>query len=322
MSTLPISRRDFVGRAATGAAALACSARLTAGDAPRAVPQLTMLNSMAGSDLETVARRHVELGLKWLDLKDGIRGHAIDRLPLADAAWAAGVARTHGLGVFCFSTALGFSNLEDGEAAFRARHLPTLEHVLKVADILRPQRIRLISPTVKPFPADGAVMEVVERRHAWVFGVYREMIDRMVAAGQTVLLENETPDVVFNRPEGILRFFARLDRAAQVRFTWDAQNLWQMGVFPTPEVYRTLRPLIGCLHLKGGRTEGDGRALVHAAALEDASWPVADIVRAAVADGVAPFICINPSHGKKPPGWNGWEVARRDIAFLQRILGS
>jgi len=281
-----------------------------------------MLNGMAGSDFEQVCRRHVELGLKWLDLKDGLWGQNINNLSLANAERAAAIAQQHGLGVFCFSTQLCHSNLADGEAAFRAKHLPTLAHVLKLAAILRPQRIRLISATLKPFPAAANVMDLVERQHAWVFDVYREMIDRLVAAGQTVLLENETPDVIFNHPDGIVRFFARLDRATQVRFTWDAQNLWQMGVFPTLDVYRTLRPLIGCLHLKGGRTESDSRALVHASSLEDASWPVAAIVRAAAADGVAPFICINPSHGKQPPGWKGWDVAQRDIAFLKKILGS
>jgi hypothetical protein len=88
------------------------------------------------------------------------------------------------------------------------------------------------------------------------------------------------------------------------------------------EVYRTLRPLIGCVHLKGGRTEGNGRALVHASALEDASWAVADIMRAVVADGVSPIICLNPSHGKTPPGWKLADITQRDIAFLRRTVGA
>jgi sugar phosphate isomerase/epimerase len=281
-----------------------------------------MLNGMAGADFELCARRHVELGLAWLDLKDGIFGETINDLSLANAQRVAEIAQAHQLGVFCFSTSIGFTNLEEGEAKFRARHLPTVEHVIALAAILRPLRIRLISPTLKPFPVDGKTVDVVERRHPWVFDVYREMIDRLVAAKQRVLLENETPDVIFNSPEAIVRFFARLDRNDRVRYTWDAQNLWQMGVFPTMEVYRTLKPLIGCIHLKGGRTDGTGRELVHASALEDASWPVAEIVNAALRDGVAPFLSLNPSHGKRPAGWSGWDVTKRDAAFLRRAVSS
>ena len=279
-----------------------------------------MLNGMAGSDFEVCCRRHVELGLKWLDLKDSLWGQTINNLSLENARRAADLARAHGLGVACFSTALCSSYLAEGEEGFRTRHLRTLDHVLKLAEILRPERIRLIAAMLKPFPEDGQAMALVEREYAWVFNVYRDMIDRMVAAGQRVLIENETPDSIFNRPEGIVRFFRVLDRAEKVRYTWDVQNLWQMGVFPTMEVYRTLQPLIGCIHLKGGRADGEGRTLVHASALEDASWPVAEIMRAAVADGVAPVICLNPSHGKQPPGWKLWETTQRDVAFLRRTL--
>ncbi len=41
---------------------------------------------------------------------------------------------------------------------------------------------------------------------------------------------------------------------------------------------------------------------------------------AAIADGVAPVICLNPSHGAKPPGWEPWEIACRDLAFLRREI--
>ncbi|MBL9206787.1 MAG: TIM barrel protein [Opitutaceae bacterium] len=307
---------------ALGASALAFRLRLGAAPARPPVPKLTMLNGMAGSDFEVCCRRHVELGLKWLDLKDSLWGQTINNLSLENARRAADLAGEHGLGVACFSTALCSSYLAEGEETFRTRHLRTLDHVLKLAEILRPERIRLIAAMLKPFPADGQAMAVVEREYAWVFNVYRDLIDRMVAAGQRVLLENETPDSIFNQPEGVVRFFRVLDRAEKVRYTWDVQNLWQMGVFPTMDVYRTLRPLIGCIHLKGGRADAEGGPLVHASALEDASWPVAEIMRAAVADGVAPVICLNPSHGKQPPGWNLWETTRRDVAFLRRTLGA
>lgn len=326
----PVTRRAFLRAAAAGVSVLGVAAhgfsaesRASAWPPPEpATPKLTMLNGMGGSDFEVCARRHVKLGLEWLDLKDGLFGQTINDLSLANAERVARVAQAHRLGVFCFSGAIGSSNLEEGEARFRARHLQTVEHTIALAAILRPLRIRLISPILRPFPADGKAMDAVERRHPWVFDVFREMIDRLVAAKQRVLIENETPDVIFNSTDGIVRFFARLERNDRVRYTWDVQNLWQMGVFPTMDVYHALKPLIGCIHLKGGRTEGAGRELVHASALEDASWPVAEIVGAAVRDGVAPFLSLNPSHGQKPAGWSFWETTKRDADFLRRTVAA
>ncbi len=281
-----------------------------------------MLSSMAGGDFEQACRRHAGLGLRWLDIKDGLWRENINLVSLDNARRAADVARAHGLRVFCFSTALCETELNVGAAAFRARHLPTLDHVLRVADILQPGHIRLISARLKPFPVGESPIAVVEREHPWAFDVYREMMDRITGSGRRALIENETGNVIFNRPEGILRFFERLERPDKVHYAWDVQNLWQTGVVPTLEVYRQLNPVIGCLHLKGGRTEGDGQNLVYASSLEDASWPVADIVGAAVADGVAPFLRLNPSHGKKPPGYDGGQVTQSDIAFLRQKISA
>lgn len=285
--------------------------------------KLTMLSAMAGSDFEVACRRHAELGLQWLDLKDGLWGETINRISLENARRASAIARDHGLRVFCFSTALCESELNVGEAAFRARHLPTLGHVLRVADILEPTHIRLIGARLRPFPTNESTLDVVERDHPWTIGVYREMVDSIAASGRRVLIENETGNVILNHPDSILRFFELLDRSGQARYTWDVQNLWQTGVFPTMDVYRQLRPVIGCLHLKGGRAEEDGRTLVYASSLEDASWPVVDLVGSAVREGVAPFLCLNPSHGQRPPGYPGlWETTRSDVAFLRKHISA
>lgn len=308
------TRRAFLAIAAGSPAALLAAANGTA--------KLTMLSAMAGADVETSARRHAELGLRWLDLKDGLFGQNIDKLNVDDARRIAAIARHHGLGIASFSTALCASDIGVGEAAFRQRHEPTLNHVLKLADILQPRSIRLISAVLEPFPGPEAVMDVVEQHHAWVFAACADMVDRITAAGCLALIENEPANMILTRPEGIQRFFARLDRPRTARYTWDVQNLWQVGVVPSLEVYRQLKPLIGCIHLKGGRSEVPGGPLVHASALADASWPVLDIVRAAVADGVAPFFCLNPSHGRKPPGFDIWQTARRDIAFLRENVSA
>jgi hypothetical protein len=321
MKTTTASRRHFLGTSMLGVSALMLPRFALAADDPaKHATKLTMLNGTAGSDFETAARRHAELGLKWLDLKDSLWGENINNLSLDNARRAADIAKAHGLKVFCFSTALCESELNAGEDAFRARHFKTLDHVLKLADIIEPAYVRLISAKLKPYDGPESRMEIVERDFPWTFGVYREMVDRMVGAGRRVLVENEIGNVIFNRPEGILRFFERLERPGKVHYTWDIQNLWQEGVFPTMEVYQQLKPVIGCLHVKGGRTEGESKLLVNASTLEEASWPVREIVSTAVADGVAPYICVNPCHGKKPPGYDTWEVAKSDIAYLRKIV--
>lgn len=283
--------------------------------------RLTLLSGMAGRDIAAGIRRQAEAGLRWLDLKDELFGQNIDTLRLEDARRVAAIARDHGMGIASLSTALCATNIGEGQAAFTQRHQATLDHVLRVAEVLQPRSIRLLSAVLKPFPGNADVMDVVERDHSWVFGAYAGLVDRITAAGCQALIENEPSSMILTRPEGILRFFERLDRP-RARYTWDVQNLWEVGVFPTLDVYRQLKPVIGCIHLKGGRTEAGGRELVHASALEDASWPVLDIVRAAAADGVAPFFCLNPSHGRKPPGFDIWDVALRDIAFLRRHVNA
>jgi hypothetical protein len=319
----PISRRRFLEASLLGTSALLIPSFVRAeSPAPHPSAKLTMLNAMAGNDFETAARRHAELGLRWLDLKDGLWGETINNLSIENARRAAAIARAHGLRVFCLSTAICDTELNAGEAAFRTRHLPTLDHVLRLADILEPGHIRLISARLTPFPSSESTLATVERDFPWTFGVYREMVDRIAGSGRRVLIENETGNVIFNRPEAIRRFFERLERPGKAYYTWDVQNLWQTGVFPSLTVYHQLKPIIGCIHLKGGRSEGDGRTLVHASSLEEASWPVVDIMRVALADGVAPFICLNPSHGKQPPGFNVWEVAQRDVAFLRKNVSA
>ena len=54
-------------------------------------------------------------------------------------------------------------------------------------------------------------------------------------------------------------------------------------------IYEELRDLIGYLHFKGGQAGADGK-LAWASSLAEASWPVADIVRRAVADGTVLFL--------------------------------
>jgi hypothetical protein len=113
-------------------------------------------------------------------------------------------------------------------------------------------------------------------------------------------------------------FFAELGPDPGLSYTWDVQNMWQCGTFPSLEVYAAVKPYLNYLHLKGGLAEGPERKLRWAAPLEQASWPVLAIVRRAIADRASPVICLNPSHGERRPGAAGPSDVERDIAFLRR----
>lgn len=281
---------------------------------------LTLLSGILGDDFPLALQRQQELGLQFLDLKDGLGGKTIEQLNPEESLRARDLIFASGLEVHCFSTSIGHTALEPGtgEAAFRAQHETALENALHVAQVTRPQVVRLLAPRLASSP-DATSAHRLLREHPWAMNVYREWIDRITTAGFCVLIENEARGCLLGSAGDIQDFFALLDRPA-ARYTWDVQNLWQSGTFPSLEVYEQLRPLMGAMHLKGGRTGEDGHTLAWAAPLDEASWPVLDIVRAVVADGVAPYICLNPSHGQKPPGWNGWEVAQREIAFLRREI--
>jgi hypothetical protein len=290
--------------------------------APPTAPKLTMLSDMAGDDFELVAQRHAALGLQWLDLKNGLYGGTINNLSIENTRKLADVAARYSLRVSCLSSALCASELSLGRDHFRQRHGDALTQMLRRAEILKPRAIRLTSAFIRPYPDPNKIMDIVERDYPWVFEAYAELVDRIHAAGYVVLIENEPLDIILARPEGIVRFFQRLDRPSVAKYTWDVQNLWYAGVFPTMEVYRQLKPLIGCIHVKGGRTDGSSDALVHASSLEDASWNVREIVKAVVDDGVSPIICLNSSLGKKPPGFDVWNVAQQDVAYLRKQISA
>jgi hypothetical protein len=281
--------------------------------------QLTLLSSILGCDFPLALKRQKALGLRFLDLKDGLWGKSIEQLNKDEAIRAAGLIDAFGLAVHCFSTSIGHTSLEPNtnETAFRTRHQPALENALRVAEIMRPQVIRLLAPRLSPESGEATIARL-QREFPWAIGVYRDWVDQIAASGFGVLIENETRGCLLGSVTDVQSFFAILDRPV-ARYTWDVQNLWQSGTFPSLEVYQQLQPLIGAVHLKGGRSE-DNQTLKWAAPLDEASWPVLDIVREIVADGVAPFICLNPSHGQKPPGWNDWEVAQREVAWLRREI--
>ncbi|MBC8101055.1 MAG: hypothetical protein H7Z41_00525, partial [Cytophagales bacterium] len=120
--------------------------------APIAPVQLTLLSSILGGDFPLALERQKGIGIRYLDLKDGLWGKTIEQLNEEEAACAAALLEESGLQVHCFSTSVGHTPLEPGtdENAFRARHEPALGNAIHVARTLRPQVIRLLAPRLQP----------------------------------------------------------------------------------------------------------------------------------------------------------------------------
>ena len=285
------------------------------------VTSLTMLSSMAGPDFPRAFDVHVEWGLDVLDLKDGLFGKLVERLTDAEAGQVVDAARARRLPVYTMSTCIFADDIEMGEGEFRERHCGTVERAAAIARILQPRQVRLIIATSARRAEFTNCADYLASRHPWVIATYAEAVDRLHEAGFHVTLESEPGNSLFARPQEIIDFFAALNRPGRASFTWDIQNLWETGTFPTLDVYRQLKPVIGMLHVKGGRAEQPGGPMKWASSLEDASWPVAAIVQAAVRDARSPVICLNPSHGERPPDGYAWTADdfRRDIEFLKKI---
>ena len=289
-----------------------------------AQPRLTILNSMAGSDFAAALDKHVEWGLIDVDLKDSIFGKGVAELTPDEASRAARLIDDRGLTTHCLSTGFFFAEVERGEAEFRRRFIEPLDDIIAVARELRPRLVRLLAARTaqRDLHAHGHahVGEYLAGEHPWLMPLYREAVGRLQDAGLAVTVENEVGGCVLSTPDEVRWFFDQLG-APDVSFTWDVQNLWQMGTAPTVGVYESLRDLIGYYHLKGGQADGSppepAGELKWRSSLADASWPVAEITRRVAEDGVSPVICLNPSHGGAKPGYDYADIVARDIAYLR-----
>ncbi len=281
-----------------------------------APPRLTILNSMAGADFATALDKHVEWGLTDVDLKDRIFGKGVADLTVDEAREAAQLMQDRGLAVHCVSTGFFFANVELGEAEFRARFVEPLDELIRVCRQLRPRLVRLLAARTTRRGELSHVGEYLAGEQAWLIPLYREAIARLQGAGLGVTVENEVGGCILSTAEEVQWFFDALN-APEVCFTWDVQNLWQMGTTPTTAVYESLRDLIGYYHLKGGQSEPGSSDLKWRSSLADASWPVAEITRRVVADGVSPVICLNPSHGAAKPGYDHSDVVAVDLAYVR-----
>lgn len=282
--------------------------------------ELTVLNTMASSDFSKALNRHHEWGLKFLDLKDLVFGKRIVDLTEEEALQARELIQDHGLSVYCFSTQLFEPEVELGEEVFRREHLGRVDHTIEIAGILQPKMIRLLAAQTTRRAAIDDSVAYLKSEHPWALPLYAEAIDRIHQAGFHTTIENETGQCILGNPTEVLGFFAELDRADKVSFTWDVQNLWELGTFPTIEAYDAFRHLVRYYHLKGGQHNNTSRDLCWRSSLEDASWPVIDITREVVADGATPVICLNGSHGEKKEGYDYTDIVQRDMDFIRSAI--
>jgi hypothetical protein len=280
--------------------------------------RITVLNSMAGCDFERSLDQHLAWGLDTLDLKDCIYGKSIADLSESDACNAADAISRRKLTVYCLSTSLFSTEMEMGEAQFRKRNFELLGAVLATAKILKPHCIRLIAAQTLRRKDVSNSISYIREQHPWLMPLYSEAIDQIHAAGFKTVIENEVANSIFASAREVRDFFSALGSREKVSYTWDVANLWQLGVFPTLEVYAQLKDFIGYVHVKGSMGGVDNR-FAWASSLEDATWPVKEIVHAVIRDGVSPAICLNPPHGSWREGYDSSNLTERDLKYLKKI---
>lgn len=280
---------------------------------------LTMLNGMADADFSRSLELQQDWGIYMLDLKDKIFGKSIEQLNLEEAQLASDMINHKKMSVYCFSTALFNDNIEQGEAFFIEKHLNKFDQLLQTAQILKPNVIRLLAAKTSLRPELKDSIKHIKTTQPWLLDLYREAIDRISEAGFQATIENECDQCILSNQHEVNAFFYELGRKEKVFFTYDVQNLWQMGTYPTLEDYRAMAHIIGYFHLKGG-IEGKERNLKWKSSLEDASWPVKSITQEYIRDAKNPVICLNTSHGKPAQDYDYKDIVKRDLDYVKRIL--
>jgi sugar phosphate isomerase/epimerase len=282
-------------------------------------PRVTVTSSVLGKDFSAVLDRHAELGLTDLDLKDEVFGRGVLDLSDAQVTDVRAQADARGLSVYCLSTVLLRDEIERGEEHFRG-DLTRVNRAIEIAGVLRPGLVRLIVASTSTRDPDTDLLDHLAKTAPWLLGFYREAISALNRAGFTVTIENEVDGCLFTSAKDATRFFGELPGREAVNFTWDIQNLWEAGESPSVGTYRELRDIIGYVHVKGGIADESGH-LKWKSSLRDCSWPVAEILRDVIADGVSPVICVNPCHGQAPDGYDSRAVAAADIQYVQQLTG-
>ena len=279
-----------------------------------------MLNGMAGADLERSLDLQGSWGIRDLDLKDSIFGKAVTDLTDGEAHRAKElIDRRRDVGVLPLHVPV-----PRGRGRRRGplpdRALGRIPRVLEVARILEPRFIRLLPAKLGDRDAITDSIGWVCGTAPWLFDLYRQAITRVSDAGFAATIENEVHGCLLGSPAEIVAFFAEIGDA-RASFTWDVQNLWQCGTFPSLDVYHELSPLIAYVHVKGGIAHPRTGALEWISTLAEASWPVKDLLTEVMRDRVSPVVCLNPPHGRRREGFDGAAITAQDVAYLTSLVG-
>ena len=270
---------------------------------------LTILNTMASSDFSAALERHHQWGMKFLDLKDWVFGKRIVDLTEEEAPSPGVDPGSRALRVLLFDPTFRTRG-GAGRRSIPQGPPRKVDHTIEIARILQPDMIRLLAAQTTRRAAIDDSVAYLKSEHPWALPLYAEGIDRIHEAGFHIL----------GNPTEVLDFFAELDRPDKVSFTWDVQNLWELGTFPSLDAYQAFRHLVHYYHLKGGQHNNSSADLCWRSSLEDASWPVVDITRQVVADGATPVICLNGSHGEKKDGYDYTDIVQRDMDFIRSAI--
>lgn len=282
--------------------------------------EITMLNFMADPDFIKSLDKQLEWGISILDLKDYIYGKSLIDLSDEEAIDAAKNISDRGMTVYCFSTILFSGDIELGEEAFRTNYLDKLNRILELATVLNPKVIRLLAPQCSKRKNFTNILPYIKKNHPWLIPMYKEAIYKIDQAGFKATIENEANNCILSRPEEILGFFKDLDCQEKVFLTFDIQNLWQMGTYPSVEVYEMLSDITKYFHLKGSQSLDDGGYTHYATCLEDASWPVVEVTQKAINSGQEVIICLNPLKGEKKFDYDYEDITKRDLDYLKNEL--
>src|SRR5690606_36441981 len=128
---------------------------------------------------------------------------------------------------------------------FANRYDAEVEHIIQIAEVLKPKVVRLLSARSSKRDTYRDSLEYMKAKHPWVIPMYREAVDRIYSAGFQVTIENEAKKCIWSKPHAIVGFYHEMSRSNKVSLTFDVQNIWIEGTFPTMEVSRQLQPLIG-----------------------------------------------------------------------------
>jgi sugar phosphate isomerase/epimerase len=291
--------------------------------------RLSILAEILGHDLEKVALELPELGLALLDLKRHVFGRAIEDLDDSARDKLATLLQTANVEVFSFSSTCGYLNVSTiSERDFRNALNQGVDNMLETLSIVRPTMVRFLACSFDGREAWDDSNAYLEQHAPWVYDAYDDAIERIAGAGVLVTIENE-PNTILSNPQETVGFFDRLRSRNRVGFTWDIQNMWQSGSYPTVEAYHVLRPVINYVHTKGGQgAYEDPELLTFRSTLETATWPVREILKEILEHDSNSVICINTSHGKVAAGApplerseRGRMEALRDMAFLRDTFG-